>query len=763
MVQYYTLEEAAQLLQVTADKLKEMVKRNEIRAFQDRGTLRFRKQEIDELVRAWGLGSNPDFVATDKPKGGSTLQPTDKPKGGSTLQPGDKPKGGSSLHLGEKSKPPGTPPSSSSRRKSKVEDAGTFNLVDDQPPPEETPSGRHKSGMKSPSPKSPSPKSPRPSSLRSPYPKAASDSDVRLVSDGSDLDFHLDLDDAPKSKSPEGGPKSKAPEGPKSKPPEGASAKPSSRKKSQVPPPMLTDSQVPGMPPPNLEHDSDVKIEGESSEVVPLAQEGAKRPSDSDIRLEGDPLAPGTGSKKRESSLITEEIDLDAEAANIEAARRKAQQAKQAPSSAELPALPTSSPFELSENDLDMGMEHEPEPRSKGESALGDDEKEDTSNFDLAKAAEPSQLEEEEEKEGSSDFDLTATPEPSPLEPSSQEHEPLPGSSDDEVTLGELTGAGVGASGINIQEPADSGISLEGSEDEIEFDLSLDADAGATPAPKTPKSGEEESSEFELSLPDEEGAAGVNTGADSDSEFELTLDEEGAGTSELESGSDEESDSGSDSEFELTLDEEGGLGVDEASESSEEEGKDIFETDFDVPALDEEAGTEAGAEGASGASTDLEDSEFELDLEPEEGSGTEDIAAEEEAPTFEEEPQEFEEEEQPAPKRKTSMKARKAAALEEEDEEGLDLSLDTEAEEEEAEEEEEPTVAAGAAAAPPAEWGALPALMLLPALVVLIVVGLMGFELVQGMWGFHKSHKVTSLVIDPVTRIFVDDKELPKE
>jgi len=108
------------------------------------------------------------------------------------------------------------------------------------------------------------------------------------------------------------------------------------------------------------------------------------------------------------------------------------------------------------------------------------------------------------------------------------------------------------------------------------------------------------------------------------------------------------------------------------------------------------------------------------------------------------------------------MKARKAAALEEEDEEGLDLSLD-ETEEEEAEEEEEPAVAAGAAAAPPAEWGALPAVMLLFSLIVLIVVGLMGFELVQGMWGFHKSHKVTSLVIDPVTRIFVDDKELPKE
>ena len=59
MVQYYTLQEAAARLHVSLEQLKEMAKKNEVRAFQDRGTLRFRAQEIDELARVRGLGSDP--------------------------------------------------------------------------------------------------------------------------------------------------------------------------------------------------------------------------------------------------------------------------------------------------------------------------------------------------------------------------------------------------------------------------------------------------------------------------------------------------------------------------------------------------------------------------------------------------------------------------------------------------------------------------------------------------------------------------------
>src|SRR4030088_733512 len=65
MVQYYTLEQAAQLLQTSPEKLKEMAKKGEVRAFQDRGTLRFRSQEIDELVRLKGIGSDAELQLGD--------------------------------------------------------------------------------------------------------------------------------------------------------------------------------------------------------------------------------------------------------------------------------------------------------------------------------------------------------------------------------------------------------------------------------------------------------------------------------------------------------------------------------------------------------------------------------------------------------------------------------------------------------------------------------------------------------------------------
>jgi excisionase family DNA binding protein len=657
MVQYYTLEEAAQLLHVPVELLKEMVKRNEVRAFQDRGTLRFRKQEVDELARVRGLGSDPD------------------------------------LPLGEKPRSSGGSPSSSARRRAQAAaEAASFPL-EEAPPPGAPKSAPPSSGSKR---KTSAPKTPGP---RSPFPKGASDSDVRLVSDSSDLDFHLEAEDHAA--------KSKAPGAPKSSP----------KRPSKIPPPAVAETHVP-MLPQGPAGDSDVKLEGEADDegVVRLGQQGAKAPSDSDIRLEGDPTV-GTGGRRHEG-LITEEIDLDAEAAKLEEVKRKKKEGstdKNKPVAPPAPPLPTSSPFELSENDINVG------------------------------AAPPSG---KKKKDSTGDFELTAPDESSPIElPSDEVPKLKDGSSEEEVTLGELTG-GAGASGIGIQEPVDSGISLEGSEDEIEFDLSLDAGAGATPGPTTPKEGQTSSSEFELSLPDEEGLS--HKASDSDSEFELTLDEEGSSEVELEGSPPE---STSDSEFELTLDEEGGLtALDETAAASGEEGKDIFETDFDVPALDEESGSEAvPLEGT----TDLEESEFELDVEGGETTDEEtgeDFALEREGSEFDEE-----DEPAPAPKRKTTARGKRAAVAE--DEEGLDLSLETE-EEEEAEEEEEPAAVAAAPAAP-AEWGPLPALVLLPCVILLIVIGLMGFELIQGSWGFHKPAKVTSLVVDPIARMF--DDTLPKE
>src|ERR1700693_5980327 len=62
MVQgYYTLEEAAKILELPPDKLSQMAQKREVRAFADRGTWRFRTQDIEELARRMGRGSNPDL------------------------------------------------------------------------------------------------------------------------------------------------------------------------------------------------------------------------------------------------------------------------------------------------------------------------------------------------------------------------------------------------------------------------------------------------------------------------------------------------------------------------------------------------------------------------------------------------------------------------------------------------------------------------------------------------------------------------------
>ena len=63
MVQsYYTLQQAADVLGKSADELNQMVRRNEIRAFADGGSWKFRTQDIDELKRTQELLSEVDIM-----------------------------------------------------------------------------------------------------------------------------------------------------------------------------------------------------------------------------------------------------------------------------------------------------------------------------------------------------------------------------------------------------------------------------------------------------------------------------------------------------------------------------------------------------------------------------------------------------------------------------------------------------------------------------------------------------------------------------
>lgn len=661
MQQYLTLEEAAKYLQMSPDDLREMAKKKTVRAFQDRGTWRFRSQDIEELARARGLASDVDLQLGEaaKPPSGASPRPSKKPTD-SDLLPAD------------------------------------FTLDES----EEVPLGREKPGGSGRSGRSPKP---------------GSDSDVRLVMDG-DQDIRADAGKSGSSKKTKGG-----------------------------------DSASRSVPSPAEASDSDVRLEPSSKDSGASKRGSSKSPSDSDIRLH-----EATGGKKKPSEIgqVTEEIDLDVETSKLkDQPKKKPGKPTQMASKTQLPGP---SPFELSESDEDVSP-----PKKGGKPAAKKNEVESSSDFELIP------------------FDSSK----SPVELGSGEIPLLEG--DEEVSLGsEVSGPNAGSSGINLKDPADSGISLEdGGSDEIEFELSLEEGTPSKPTAKSasrkpspplgksqkpkPKKGKEKppaeddsSSEFELSL--EEDSSPMDN---SSSEFELSLEDESPtedSSSEFELSLEDSShdqpndDSPSDSEFELTLDDEGGLAVDE-------EAGDIFEeTNFDVPALEDESGSEAVAIDES--DTDLEGSDFEISLDEDSSAdedsdsqvvALEDEEADEGAATV-------------ARPRKTASKSGARARPAVIDDSGeIDVDLDDAPKPRRAKataadddlDDDEDGVAAGAVAAEQ-EWGPVWVAMMFPTVLVMFLVGIMGFELLRGMFGYHRATAVGKPVIDFIARN-VDDG-LPK-
>ena len=237
-------------------------------------------------------------------------------------------------------------------------------------------------------------------------------------------------------------------------------------------------------------------------------------------------------------------------------------------------------------------------------------------------------------------------------------------------------------SGINLSAPADSGINLEEvkepSSDSVEFELSLDSESTPKPVQEAPE-------------------------VDSSGEFELTLDEEGG----VAAGDEEPA----------TVHEKGGE-------------KDIFETDFEAPAIGEEQEGAALEEG----DTDLESSDFDLSL-GDEDSGSQVVALEEE------------EADEGAATVAHQARQRAAAAEEEATDEIDELLAEDEVEELPAEEEEEeipPTPGGGRSAA---EWGVLPAIVLIPSVVITLLVCLMSFEVLHTMWGYQHSNRPTAWLV----------------
>ncbi len=283
-----------------------------------------------------------------------------------------------------------------------------------------------------------------------------------------------------------------------------------------------------------------------------------------------------------------------------------------------------------------------------------------------------------------------------------------------------------GKSGVNLRAPSDSGISLErgkkgssgrhgkkpdsdrktkpdlGSDSDLDFELSLEPDSGEAPPLSGKKSTPAKSSPR------------VPVTSDSDSEFELTLDDSGEGSS-LEAA---------------------------AVESDEESKGDIFETDFEIPPMSDESGSEAVALDSD---PDLEEqSEVELALEEGDVSGEDETGSqvvlledEDEAPTR-----------TPSGRRRKPSSAVDLADVEEEESVGSALQgvRGRRRDEEEEEEEEAERAGAGRAAAP-AAWGAFPAVVLIPTFFLVLLGTLTGFEILHTMVGYQQPSQAPAPIV----------------
>jgi excisionase family DNA binding protein len=596
MVQgYYTLDEAARILGMDAERLNQMAQRREIRAFADRGTWRFRTQDIEEMARRLGMGSNPD------------------------------------LQLGEASKP-----TSSVKPKSGAKAQGDEGAFDFSGPSQRDPSEiDHEIVIESPS----SHKSGRKSGALSPSPKPGSDSDVHLVFDvGGDLPIGSDSD----VKLEDSGPSRSALQRKSGPPPESPKSGP--RKKTQLPGSRSIDSGVRLVP---MEEDNALPL----GQVPPFSSG-----TDSDIRL-----APDKGRAVPSDDQLaqtTEDINLDEELRRAEELaqgkkpRSKVKRKTDVKLQQHTPVAggdPAATEFELPKPKSGVkGPASGVKGPGSGVKGPGSKvKKDDTVNLRL------DQVEEAE-------LGLGGLDEP-----------------------GEISGS-TKVSGINLSDPADSGINLEQakdpSSDSVEFELSLEPESTPRPAQEAPE-------------------------VDSSGEFELTLDEEG------------------------------GVGAadEEATAHEGSADKDIFETDFEAPAI----GEAAAGKGASleEGDTDLESSDFDLSL-GDEDSGSQVVA--------------LEEEEADEGAATVAHKARSSGAAveqEEETDEIDELLAEDEVEELPADEEDEEFRPRRAVAAAPAEWGVLPALILMPSVVITLLVGLMSFELLHTMWGYHYSNRPSAWLV----------------
>ena len=277
--------------------------------------------------------------------------------------------------------------------------------------------------------------------------------------------------------------------------------------------------------------------------------------------------------------------------------------------------------------------------------------------------------------DGSSEFELSLD-----SDSDSFELQLTSDSSEESALGGDLPATGGAQSGINLGRPADSGVNLE--------------KKGAKP----PVAPEDSDGDFELSLDPPAGNGGPKSRPipaakpeEGSSEFELTLD-----------------DSDSESMNQLAADVQSG------------QAGDIFETDFELPVMGED---ESGSEvlQVDAADTDLENSDFDLAIDPADAPADDESASQ--VVLMDDEP----------------LVAEDAVALEddvavvdEEDDVATALARD---------ERRGPVrteVVEKVVAPPPPKWGIVPILALAPTFLIVVLGGLMAYEVVRSMAGYQQ-------------------------
>lgn len=298
-------------------------------------------------------------------------------------------------------------------------------------------------------------------------------------------------------------------------------------------------------------------------------------------------------------------------------------------------------------------------------------------------------------------------------------------------------------------------------EDSSEFELSLDPDSDEFELSLTDDSSEEvsfnlpahsgpkgEQSGINLNKPKDSGVSLEQSGrmkkpTDEEIDFELSLDSPGSGTSSKKKhGSGRKLKSDSDSEFELTLEEPSDLSLELTNEAPADDKKgDIFEaTDFEIPALDDDSASEAVA--LDDGDTDLESSDFDIALDDADAAADDESASQVVA---------LDDDDVEAARPKKKRKKVAAADLDLGDVDDLDdgpsASKALRGVRHDDEDDEEDTISPAAAAAP-APWGPLPAILMVPTLLVLFLGGLMAYELLHTVWGYQQSNKPSTPLVN---------------